>query len=125
MTDWARFWARWTWGYAAAAVGVGVLAAIMADGRAAVGWGVGALWGWFNAFLLYRLLAMALSGQTKQKNLFAMCLIKFPLLYLVGLGLLISGWFPLPWLVGGSALWVFGLIVAAFVKSQIFGRRGE
>ena len=69
----------------------------------AEGFFIGASWSTLNFLLTLRLLKAILLGRDKGK-LFIMCLVKFPVLYLIGFLILISKFFPVYSLFAGVPL---------------------
>lgn len=97
----------------AAALGVFVLGAAV-FGKA--GWIIGSLaaWAWAYAdhLFLARIVRMVQSGKRSGPELWKWCLIKFPALYLVGLGGLLLPFVKIPGVIAGlSIYWWVGVIL--------------
>jgi hypothetical protein len=84
---------------------------LMRQWRFAFGFLIAALWSIINFFLLLKLLKISMLQQSKAK-LFLILLLKFPVLYLIGLLILVWNFFPLASLLTGFAaiLLVVGVV---------------
>ncbi len=92
---------------------------------AAYGAWVGAIWMFLNLFVLLHLVRMSLSGASpdSQKRVFALTLVKFPVLYLAGFMVLRYRLFP----VRGIVIGLTAVMVAftfAWMKA-VFAREGR
>ena len=93
-----------------------VIGVFTGQGSWLAGLWAGFAWIALNSFLIDRLLRMSVAGnEFDRRKVFSICLIKFPVLYLLGFYLLISPHFRVEGLLTGFTLYLVTLISGWFL----------
>ena len=92
-----------------------VVMLFMGQWKASLGIWVGALWMFLNCFFLLRIFELALCPEPRPKNrIFLTCLVKFPVLYLVGFFILTTRFFPVWSLLTGLSVYLLVFTIMWF-----------